>query len=61
MPFPHRSMLVAPSDVHRRNFVKGVTRVHENDRPFFALIAGGIVSLLALVGLLTVLHQFIPA
>jgi hypothetical protein len=54
-------MLVAPSDVHRRNFVKGVTRVHENDRPFFALIAGGIVSLLALVGLLTVLHQFIPA
>jgi hypothetical protein len=32
-----------------------------NDRRFFGLIMGGMVSLLALVGLLSVLHQFIPA
>jgi len=35
--------------------------ISRSDRPFFGLIIGGIVSLLALVGLLTVLHQFIPA
>jgi hypothetical protein len=35
--------------------------MHKSDRPFFGLIIGGMVSLLALVGLLTVLHQFIPA
>jgi hypothetical protein len=33
----------------------------KSDRPFFGLIIGGMVSMLALVGLLTVLHQFIPA
>lgn len=32
-----------------------------NDRRFFGLILGGMVSLAALVGLLTVLHQFVPA
>jgi hypothetical protein len=32
-----------------------------NDRRFFGLIMGGMASLLALVGLLSVLHQFIPA
>jgi hypothetical protein len=35
--------------------------MHENGWPFFGLIVGGIVSMLALVGLLTLLHQFIPA
>jgi len=35
--------------------------ISRSDRPFFGLMIGGIVSLLALVGLLTVLHQFIPA
>jgi hypothetical protein len=35
--------------------------MHRSDRPFFGLIMGGMVGLLALVGLLTVLHQFIPA
>jgi hypothetical protein len=32
-----------------------------NDRRFFGLILVGMVSLLALVGLLSVLHQFVPA
>jgi hypothetical protein len=32
-----------------------------NDRRFFGLIMGGMAFLLALVGLLSVLHQFIPA
>jgi hypothetical protein len=35
--------------------------MRKSDRPFFGLIIGGTVSLLALVGLLTVLHQVIPA
>jgi hypothetical protein len=35
--------------------------LRKSDRPFFGLIIGGMVSLLALVGLLTVLHQVIPA
>jgi hypothetical protein len=35
--------------------------ISKSDRPFLGLIIGGMVSLLALVGLLTVLHQFIPA
>ncbi len=35
--------------------------MRKTDRAFAALIIGGMVSLLALVGLLTVLHQFIPA
>lgn len=35
--------------------------MRKSDRLFFGLIMGGMVSLLALVGLLTVLHQFIPA
>jgi hypothetical protein len=35
--------------------------MRKSDRPFFGLIIGGMVSLLALVGLLTVLHQVIPA
>jgi hypothetical protein len=33
----------------------------KSDRPFFGLIMGGMAFLLVLVGLLTVLHQFIPA
>lgn len=33
----------------------------KSDRLFFGLIVGGMVSLAALVGLLTVLHQFVPA
>ena len=32
-----------------------------SDRPFFGLIVGGMVSMLALVGVLTVLRQLIPA
>jgi hypothetical protein len=35
--------------------------MHGSDRPFFGLIVGGMATLAALVGLLTVLHQFIPA
>jgi hypothetical protein len=35
--------------------------MRKNDLPFFGLIAGGLVSMLVLVGLLTVLHQLIPA
>jgi hypothetical protein len=35
--------------------------MRKSDRPFFGLIMGGMVSLAALVGLLTVLHQVIPA
>jgi hypothetical protein len=35
--------------------------MRKSDRLFFGLIMGGMASLLALAGLLTVLHQFIPA
>jgi hypothetical protein len=35
--------------------------MRKSDRLFFALITGGLASLLVLVGLLTLLHQFIPA
>ncbi len=35
--------------------------MRKSDRPFFGLVVGGMVAMLALVGLLTVLHQFIPA
>ena len=40
---------------------EGSHMLRKSDRPFFGLIMGGMVSLLALVGLLTVLHQVIPA
>jgi hypothetical protein len=35
--------------------------LRKSDRPFFALITIGMVSLAVLVGLLTVLHQVVPA
>ena len=63
IPVPTSSQHVVGGTAARRasRLCEGSHMMHRSDRPFFGLIMGGMVGLLALVGLLTVLHQFIPA
>lgn len=59
---PHpNTLLMAPAARSQSKLCEGSHMMRKSDRLFFGLIMGGMVSLLALVGLLTVLHQFIPA